>query len=62
MKTTFVKLISLGILTAAAVCAQAPGRGAQTPQSGAPVDLTGYWVSIVTEDWRWRMVTPAKGD
>jgi hypothetical protein len=21
-----------------------------------------YWVSIVTEDWRWRMVTPAKGD
>jgi hypothetical protein len=26
------------------------------------VDLTGYWVSIVTEDWRWRMQTPAKGD
>ena len=22
------------------------------------MDLTGYWVSIVTEDWRWRMVTP----
>jgi hypothetical protein len=28
----------------------------------APEDLTGYWVSLVTEDWRWRMVTPAKGD
>lgn len=28
----------------------------------APVDLTGYWVSIVTEDWRFRMITPAKGD
>ena len=26
------------------------------------MDLTGYWVSIVTEDWRFRMVTPAKGD
>jgi hypothetical protein len=26
------------------------------------VDLTGYWVSVVTEDWRWRMVTPARGD
>lgn len=26
------------------------------------VDLTGQWVSIVTEDWRWRMVTPPKGD
>jgi hypothetical protein len=28
----------------------------------APIDLTGYWVSIVTEDWRFRMVTPVKGD
>ncbi len=31
-------------------------------REGAPVDLTGYWVSVVTEDWRWRMVTPIKGD
>ena len=41
------------------------GRGGgppQTPRAGAPVDLTGYWVSVVTEDWRWRMLTPAKGD
>src|SRR5215216_1280603 len=43
-------------------------RGAQPPATPptakaiAPVDLTGYWVSIVTEDWRWRMITPAKGD
>jgi hypothetical protein len=28
----------------------------------APFDVTGYWVSVVTEDWRWRMVTPPKGD
>jgi hypothetical protein len=28
----------------------------------APVDLTGQWVSVVTEDWQWRMVTPRKGD
>jgi hypothetical protein len=26
------------------------------------MDLTGYWVSVITEDWRWRMVTPLKGD
>jgi hypothetical protein len=26
------------------------------------VDFSGYWVSVVTEDWRWRMVTPIKGD
>jgi hypothetical protein len=41
------------------------GRGAQpprTPRAAAPVDFTGYWVSVVTEDWRWRMVTPARGD
>ena len=48
--------------------AQAAGRGAarrrlraRRAQRGA-VDLTGTWVSIVTEDWRWRMVTPPKGD
>ncbi len=28
----------------------------------APYDLTGYWVSIVSEDWRWRMMTPPPGD
>jgi hypothetical protein len=45
-----------------------PGSAAQQPQTPptaraqAPVDLTGSWVSIVTEDWRWRMVTPPKGD
>jgi hypothetical protein len=41
------------------------GRGGgppQTAKAGAPLDLTGYWVSIVTEDWRYRMVTPAPGD
>ena len=40
----------------------APPQAPQTPQAGAPIDLTGYWVSVVTEDWRWRMVTPPKGD
>ena len=26
------------------------------------MDLTGYWVSVVSEDWRYRMMTPPKGD
>src|SRR5712691_4641728 len=39
---------------------QAPGNVAA--KAAAPIDLTGYWVSLVTEDWRYRMVTPAKGD
>jgi hypothetical protein len=24
--------------------------------------MTGYWVSVVTEDWKFRMVTPRKGN
>jgi hypothetical protein len=35
---------------------------AGTPKSRAPEDLTGYWVALVTEDWLYRMITPAKGD
>jgi hypothetical protein len=33
-----------------------------TPKADSPIDLSGYWVSIVNEDWRWRMLTPPKGD
>ena len=40
------------------------GQPGQPPaaQTTATVDLTGYWVSLVTEDWRWRMKVPDKGD
>ena len=62
--TKIVPLILLG-----AVCLHAQrggGRGGaqQTPtaKAGAPIDLTGYWVSLVTQDWRLRMFTPPKGD
>ncbi len=41
---------------------QGVGGGPPTARAAAPIDLTGYWVSVVTEDWRYRMVTPAKGD
>jgi hypothetical protein len=55
---------ALGTLALAIVAVAGPrviaqgGRG----RTAAPVDLTGYWVSVVTEDWRFRMVTPPKGD
>src|SRR5580698_3861627 len=44
-----------------------PGRGrgrgpAASPKQAAPIDMTGYWVSVVTEDWKFRMVTPPKGN
>jgi len=38
--------------------AQAPA----TPRAAATADFTGYWVSVVTEDWRWRMTVPDKSD
>src|SRR6266550_2669376 len=42
----------------------AAGRGRGAPVSareGAAIDLTGYWVSVISEDWKFRMVTPKKG-
>lgn len=55
--------IGLGVALGSAL-AQPPGppRPPQSPRDGAPIDVTGNWVSIVNEDWRWRMVTPPKGD
>ena len=42
-----------------------PRRRAQRRKrraASAPIDLTGYWVAVVSEDWRHRMATPRKGD
>ncbi len=48
------------------VHAQRGGRGAPavplTPRAAAPFELSGQWVSLITEDWRQRQFTPAKGD
>ncbi len=48
--------------------AQQGGRGAgvpqapRTPRTTSPIDLVGTWVPLITEDWRFRMVTPPIGD
>ena len=51
------------LLLPADVQAQRGGRGgpAPTPRATAPSDFSGYWVSVITEDWKLRMVTPNKG-
>ena len=40
-----------------------PARGGApaTAREAAALDLTGYWVSVISEDWKFRMVTPKKG-
>ena len=39
-----------------------PPQAPPTAKAAAPIDLTGYWASVVNEDWRYRMTTPPKGD
>lgn len=61
-------LAALVLIVTATLVAPAAGqrRGGPftppSPKAAAPIDLTGYWVSLVTEDWRYRMTTPPKGD
>jgi len=69
-------IFAAGVLFGAAAFAQVPynpsaaaprgpgrGRGpALAAKQMAPIDMTGYWVSIVTEDWKFRMVMPKKGN
>jgi hypothetical protein len=52
------------ILSAFALSLSSPGFGQNAPgaKAAAPIDLTGYWVTVITPDWRERMVAPAKGD
>ena len=49
-----------------AIAAHSQGRGGpaapRTAKAAALYDITGYWVSVVSEDWRFRMITPPKGD
>ena len=57
-------LVALLVILAApiAVAAQRGGPAPPTARAASPIDLTGYWVSLVTNEWKWRMLTPQKGD
>ncbi len=64
MTPSLSKSLVFGMIAAAAMAFAQPPPPArpQSAKQAAPIDLTGYWVSVITEDWRWRMVTPSKGD
>src|SRR5688500_1854544 len=55
-------VVALGPVMAQAQRGGFPPAPPQPPRLAAPIDLTGYWVSLVTEDWRYRVATPPKGD
>ena len=58
-------LVLLAGVAAPDAFAQGRGRGAApavSGRAGAPADFTGYWVSVVTEQWHLRMLVPPKGD
>jgi hypothetical protein len=55
----FISMPVLGFAQAGG--SQAP-QAKKTARDAAPVDFTGYWVSLITEDWRWRMLIPPKGN
>lgn len=58
--TAVCVLVSTGVVSAQR--GAGGGRGAPTTaREGAAIDLTGYWVSVISEDWKFRMVTPKKG-
>jgi len=55
------------LLSSSPVWISAQGGRGQTgpppsPKAAAGIDLTGTWVPVISEDWRYRMVTPKKGD
>lgn len=59
---------AVGLLLAAPHWLEAQrGRGGadqapRTARAVAPIDLTGYWVSLITEDWRFRMKSGRRGE
>jgi hypothetical protein len=62
----FMFLAALSLVFAANLGAQGrdsgQGPATRTPRAAALKDLTGYWESIITEDWRIRMIVPDKSD
>ena len=64
MKMKFTTVVALLLLHLVGSQLEAKQRGQVaapvTGKTAAPIDLTGYWVSLVTSEWRWRMLTPAR--
>jgi hypothetical protein len=59
-RTTSAVLLLL-LVSVASAAGQGRGGPPPTPRASAAIDLTGNWVSVITEDWPLRMMMPPKG-
>ena len=62
MTRALVSVVALLALSAGLKPRPTNAQAQASARDSAAIDLTGYWVSYVTENWRYRMVTPAKGE
>ena len=62
MKQTLLVLMLLGASLSAQQRPPAPPQPPPLARKAVQIDVTGYWIAFVTEDWRFRMITPPKGD
>ncbi len=54
--------VACAVLAFVAAAQPPPSQAPRSPRAAAQADVTGNWVAQITEDWRWRMITPPKGD
>src|SRR3569832_1354759 len=60
--TTRRLLVLAAVATVSIVTLRAQQPASRSARAIAPIDLTGTWVSLITEEWRWRMTPPPRGD
>ena len=61
MASLLAGVLAEGQQRGAGAPARGGGGGRGNARTAAPFDMTGNWVSVVTEDWKYRMVLPPRG-
>src|SRR5687768_9753990 len=57
-----MRAASLLVVVAVSIVLPRDGGRLYAQQASAPIDLTGTWVSVISEDWHLRMITPPKSN
>ena len=62
IRTSILALLALAGTALSTATIPAYSQTPASPREAAPIDLTGNWVSLISEDWRYRMIRPPQGD